>query len=397
MNDSMEFSDIQDHDYIPLISPEDEDAMHREKAPEILPILPLRNTVLFPGVVIPITVGRDKSIRLINEAHKSDKIIGVVSQNDADIEEPAPTDLNKVGTVATIMKMLKMPDGSTTVIIQGKKRFEWTEIVQETPFIKARIQEFDEKLSFATTEETKALQETMKELALKIIHQSPNIPSEAGFAIKNIESLSFLVNFVSSNMNSPVEDKQMLLEITDLKERAEKVLEFMHRELKMLELKNDIQSKVKVDIDRQQREYFLHQQMKQIQEELGNNPIQEEIAAKKAKAELKKWSEDVRKVFDRELRKLERMNPQGAEYSVQSNYVDLMLDLPWDACSADNFNLKHAQEILDRDHYGLEKVKERIIEHLAVLKIKGDMKSPIICLYGPPGVGKTSLGKSIAE
>lgn len=397
MNDSMEFSEIQDHDYIPLISPEDEDAMHREKAPEILPILPLRNTVLFPGVVIPITVGRDKSIRLINEAHKSDKIIGVVSQNDADIEEPAPTDLNKVGTVATIMKMLKMPDGSTTVIIQGKKRFEWTEIVQETPFIKARIQEFDEKLSFATGEETKALQETMKELALKIIQQSPNIPSEAGFAIKNIESLSFLVNFVSSNMNSPVEAKQQLLEITDLKERAEKVLEFMHRELKMLELKNDIQSKVKVDIDRQQREYFLHQQMKQIQEELGNNPIQEEIIAKKAKAELKKWSEEVRKVFDRELRKLERMNPQGAEYSVQSNYVDLLLELPWDECSADNFNLKHAQEILDRDHYGLEKVKERIIEHLAVLKIKGDMKSPIICLYGPPGVGKTSLGKSIAE
>ncbi|MFM1932742.1 MAG: hypothetical protein RL226_2045, partial [Bacteroidota bacterium] len=392
-----DISDAHDHEFIPLISPEDEDAMHQEKAPEILPILPLRNTVLFPGVVIPITVGRDKSIRLINEAYKSDKIIGVVAQTNADIEDPSSTDIHTVGTVANIMKMLKMPDGSTTVVIQGKKRFEWTEMVEETPFMRARITEFNEKHSLATDDEVKALHDSLKELAIKIIQQSPNIPTEASFAIKNIESLSFLVNFVSSNMNATVDEKQDLLEITDLKQRTEKVLEYLHRELQMLELKNDIQSKVKVDLDRQQREYFLHQQMKQIQEELGNNPIQEEIAAKKLRATAKIWTDEVQQVFDREVRKLERMNPQSAEFSVQSNYVDLLLDLPWNQYSEDNFNLRHAQEILDRDHYGLEKVKERIIEHLAVLKLKGDMKAPILCLYGPPGVGKTSLGKSIAE
>lgn len=393
----LDLSDIKDHDFIPLISSEDEEAMHREKAPEIIPILPLRNTVLFPGVVIPITVGRDRSIRLINEAHKSDKIIGVVAQTDGDIEEPGAEDLHKVGTVASIIKLLKMPDGSTTVIIQGKKRFTLGEIVQEQPFFKARIEEFDETLSGASADERKALQESLKELALQIINQSPNIPTEAGFAIKNIDSLSFLVNFISSNMNIDVEVKQELLEVTDLKVRAERALQLLNQELQMLELKNDIQSKVKVDIDKQQREYFLHQQMKQIQEELGNNPLLQDVEDKRQRSKEKKWPNHVEEVFSRELRKLERMNPQGAEYSVQTNYVDLLLDLPWDECSEDNFDLKHAQAILDRDHYGLEKVKERIIEHLAVLKLKGDMKSPILCLYGPPGVGKTSLGKSVAE
>ncbi len=386
-----------DNDYIPLISTEDEEAMNKEKAPENLPILPLRNTVLFPGVVIPITVGRDKSIRLINEAQKTDKIIGVVSQIDGDIEEPNAEDLNPVGTVASIIKMLKMPDGNTTVIIQGKKRFEWTEITQTEPFMRAQILEFDEAKSGATKEENTALQESLKELALKIINQSPNIPSEAGFAIKNIDSLSFLVNFISSNMNAEVDEKQKLLELKDLKERAEKVLQLLTKELQMLRLKNDIQSKVKVDIDKQQREFFLHQQMKQIQEELGSNPTQSEILSKKERAKTKKWGEHVQKTFDKEIKKLERINAQSAEYSVQANYIDLLLDLPWDEYSEDNFDLKHAQEVLDRDHYGLEKVKERIIEYLAVLKLKGNMKAPILCLYGPPGVGKTSLGKSVAE
>ena len=391
-----EMSEVQDHELIPLITTEDEENIEGSSTPSEISVLPLRNTVLFPGVVIPITVGRDKSIRLIQDANGKDKLIGVISQKDQDIEEPNFEDLNEIGTIAKIVKMLKMPDGSSTVIIQGQSKFKLLELVQTDPFMRARIEAFPE-IKPEKSDELKALIETLKDMSLKIIQQSPNIPSEAGVAIKNIESLSFLVNFISSNMNAEVEDKQKLLEIANLEERAQKVLEHMGEELKMLEMKNEIQSKVKVDIDRQQREYFLNQEMKQIQDELGSNPIAEDIAEKKARAIDKKWPEEVEEAFIKELAKLERMNPQSSEFSVQANYVDVLLDLPWNEHSDDNFDLKNAQEVLDRDHYGLEKVKERIIEHLAVLKIKGDMKAPILCLYGPPGVGKTSLGKSVAE
>lgn len=390
-------SDAQDHEFIPLISSEDEEAMQKEEVPDDLPLLSLRNTVLFPGVVIPITVGRDRSIRLVKEAHKNDQRIGVVSQKNDDIEVPQGSDLNEVGTVAKVIKMLRMPDGSNTVILQGQKRFKWTEVVQEEPYMKARVVEYDAENLPPKDEEHKALMESLKELAIEIIQLSPNIPSEAGFAIKSIESLTFLVNFIGSNMNAPVEEKQTLLEVAGIKARARKVLELLHKEKQMLSLKRDIQTKVKGELDQQQREYFLNQQLKQIQEELGNNPQAQEVAERKLRAESMQWPSHAKEAFEKEIIKLERMNSQSAEYSVQANYVDLMLDLPWQKKSPDNFDLKHAQAVLDEDHYGLEKVKERIIEHLAVLKIKGDLKAPIICLYGPPGVGKTSLGKSIAR
>ena len=390
-------SDKQDHDIIPLISEEDEKAIHNSDLPETLPLLALRNTVLFPGVVIPITVGRDRSIRLIKEAHKKKLAIGVVSQKDSDVEVPLGDDLNKRGTVAKIMKMLRMPDGTNTVILRGERRFSWDEIIQEEPYLKANVKPFGGIEEVPNTKETQALKESLKELAIEIITMSPGIPSEAAGAIKNIKRLSFLVNFIGSNMNASVEDKQKLLEIESLEERANKVLEMLHREKQMLELKNDIQSKVKSDLDQQQREFFLNQQMKQIQEELGSNPLKEEIEEKKGRALKKDWPELAQEAFDKEIQKLERMNPQAAEYSMQSSYIDLLLDLPWNSKSDDNFDLKNAIKVLDGDHYGLEKVKERIVEHLAVLKIKGDLKAPIICLYGPPGVGKTSLGRSIAE
>ncbi|MFZ0489058.1 MAG: endopeptidase La [Salegentibacter sp.] len=396
--DSLSLQEIdQDADLIPLMTPEDEEEINKEELPSALPILPLRNTVLFPGVVIPITAGRDTSIKLINEANNGSKIIGVVSQKDEEVENPGPKDINPVGVVARILRVLKMPDGNTTVIIQGKKRFRITEIIKENPYLMANITEVPEARPAVDNEEFGAIIESIKELALQIIKGSPNIPSEASFAIKNIESSSFLINFVSSNMNLSVEDKQKLLETNDLKERALATLKHMNMEMQKLELRNDIQSKVQSDMSQQQREYFLHQQMKTIQEELGGVSHEDEIEEMRQRARKKKWDERVQKHFEKELSKMQRMNPQVAEYSIQRNYLDLFLDLPWNDYSKDKFDLKRAKRILDRDHYGLDDVKRRIIEYLAVLKLRNDMKSPILCLYGPPGVGKTSLGKSIAE
>ncbi len=396
--DSLSFQELQDDaEFIPLMSAEDEDAMHKEDLPEILPILPLRNTVLFPGVVVPITAGRDKSIKLIQESNKGNKIIGVVSQKNEDTEEPGLSDINTVGTVAQILRVLKMPDGNTTVIIQGKKRFEVSEVITTDPYLTASIKEVKEARPAKDNEEFKAVIDSIKELALRIIKESPNIPSEAAFAIKNIESNNFLINFVSSNLNISVEEKQKLLEINDLKDRAMETLRYMNIEIQKLSLRNDIQNKVQTGINQQQREYFLHQQMKTIQEELGGVSGEQEIEELRKLSKKKKWGKEVEKHFNKELSKLQRMNPQVAEFSIQRNYLELLLDLPWNQFSKDKFDLNRARKILDRDHYGLDDVKKRIIEYLAVLKLRNDMKSPILCLYGPPGVGKTSLGKSIAE
>ena len=398
-NEGIRLTDLIENEteFIPLLSSEDEEQMNAEIVPDTLPILPLRNTVLFPGVVIPITVGRDKSIRLIKDFYKGDRIIGAVAQKDVEIEDPSFSDLNEIGTIAYIIKLLQMPDGSTTAIIQGKKRFRMMQMLQEDPYFIASVQQFGNQKQMIKDKRFNALMSSIKDLAVQIINLSPNLPSDSVFAIRNIESPVFLVNFISSNLNISLEEKQMLLAIDDLLERANTVLGLLTKELQIIELKNQIQSKVKIDLDKQQRDYLLNQQLKTIQEELGDNPHTQDIEDLKAKAGKKKWNQNVAEVFEKELGKLQRMNPAAMEYSMQLNYMQVLIDLPWNECTIDNFDLNRAQKVLDRDHYGLGTVKDRIIEYLAVLKLKGDMKSPILCLYGPPGVGKTSLGKSVAE
>ncbi len=394
------FSDLIDSEteFIPLLSSEDEEAMNTEEVPEVLPILPLRNTVLFPGVVIPITVGRDKSIKLIREFYKGSRTIGVVAQKDANIEDPEFDDLNKIGTVAYIIKILQMPDGSNTAIIQGKRRFAIKEMIQSDPYIMASVTAFEAPVIIPNDNgEFNALIASLKDLAIQIITKSPNIPSEAAFAIKNIESPSFLVHFISSNLNVDLVEKQKLLEVADLAECANLVLTLLTKELQVADLKQHIQNKVKTDLDKQQRDFLLNQQLKTIQEELGGSPNSQEINALREQAKDKKWTKEVSEVFEKEINKLQRMHPMAAEYSIQTNYLETLVQLPWGEYTLDNLDLNHAQQVLDEDHFGLEKVKDRIIEHLAVIKLKRDLKSPILCLVGPPGVGKTSLGKSIAR
>lgn len=384
-------------DIIPLFTDEDEDQLSNLQVPDILPILPLRNTVLFPGVLMPITVSREKSLKLIKEVYGGNRIIGTVAQKDAAKNDPKPDDLYKTGTVAQIIKFLEMPDGSTSVILQGKKRFSIEEVVSTKPYLLTRIQLNEETRPDKDDREFQAIIGSLRDLSLSIIRLSPNIPPEASFAVKNIESSAFLINFISSNSDVNVSERQELLEVNDMRTRGIRLLEILTREMQLLELKNDIQLKVRTDIDQQQREYFLHQQIKTIQDELGGNPVDQEVEEMKKKAKKKKWPKHVAEAFKKEIEKLQRLNPNAAEYSLQINYIETLLELPWDYITKDSYDLKNAQQVLDQDHYGLEKVKERILEHLAVLKLKKDLRSPILCLYGPPGVGKTSLGKSIAH
>jgi ATP-dependent Lon protease len=393
------FKGEEDNEFIPLFSFNEQG---EENEPEmvidsLLPILPLRNTVLFPGVVIPITVGRDKSIQAVKASYNKDKLIGVVSQKDGNIEDPTPADLCQIGTVAKIIKMIKMQDGGTTIIIQGKKRFELLEMKEEDPFFKASVKILVEEIVEKENQNFQAYLANIKDLATQIIQLSPNFPSEAAMILKNIESPLFLINFVSSNLSVEVNDKQALLEQNNITLRAEKLIQFLQQELQFVELKNKVANKTRTEIDKQQRDYFLQQQLKSIKDELGGDPNERELAEMKKKAEGKKWPDAAKKLFQNGLEKLERMHPSTPDYSVVYNHLDLLLDLPWEEYTADNYDLKNAKKVLDADHYGMGKIKNRILEYLAVLKIKGDMKSPILCFLGPPGIGKTSLGKSIAH
>ena len=396
---TMIFSGVSDDDseLIPIIADGDEQELKNFQAPDVLPILPLRNTVLFPGVVIPITVGRQKSLKLIQDVNRTDKLLGTVTQIDGAVDDPEQKDLYKVGTVAQILKILEMPDGSTSVIIQGKRRFEVAEYVEEFPYFKARVNLLEEVTTDADTAEFNAIVGSLKDLSIKIAQYSSNVPPEASFAVKNIENSTFLINFICSNTDLKVDEKQSLLEVADLRERGIQAISYLVKEVQMLELKKDIQSKVKLELDQQQREYLLNQQIKTIQNELGGNPVEQEINDLKEAAKEKKWTEEVSVFFEKEVHKLSRLNPAAGEYSVQYTYCQTLLELPWNEYTEDNFDLRHAEKVLDEEHFGLEKVKERILEHLAVLKLKKDLKAPILCLYGPPGVGKTSLGKSIAR
>lgn len=387
-----------DTDFIPII-PLNENENDNDKITEIegdVPVLPLRNTVLFPGVVLPITVGRDKSIKAVNDSYKSNKLIGVLAQTDSNIEDPEVKDLCQIGTIAKIVKLIKMPDGGTTVIIQGKKRFTLEEITTEDPYFKARVTLLDEDI-IPKDEDFAAYVSNIKDLAGQIVSMSPNLPTEASIILKNIENPSFLINFVSSNLNSDISEKQRLLEIHDVKQRSEELMQILQKELQFAELKNKVTNKTRTELDKQQREYFLQQQLKSIKEELGGDLNDRELAEMKKKAESKKWSQSAKALFKSNIEKLERMHPSTPDYSVVYNHLDLMLDLPWEEYSQDSYDLKKAKEVLDNDHYGMTKIKERILEYLAVLKLKGDMKSPILCFIGPPGIGKTSLGRSIAN
>ncbi len=386
--EEMEFMPI-----IPLNEEEDPEA-DQQAIPDELPILPLRNTVLFPGVVIPITVGRDKSIKAVNDAHKADKLIGVVAQKDSNVEEPTVSDLEDIGTVAKIVKLIKMPDGGTTIIIQGRKRFKIEEITTDDPYFKAKIKVLNEE-SLKGDADFEAMVGSIKDLAGQIVGLSPNLPSEAAIILKNIENPSFLIHFVSSNLNSDIKEKQRLLVISNIKARAELLMNLMQTELQYAELKNKVTNKTRNELDKQQREYFLQQQMKAIKEELGGDNVAE-VKEMQKKAETKKWPAATKDLFTKGIEKLERMHPSTPDYSVTYNHLDLMLDLPWNEYTEDQYDLKKSKKILDHDHYGMQKIKERILEYLAVLKLKGDMKSPILCFLGPPGIGKTSLGKSIA-